>query len=69
MFTIRTTLVVAAFVAAGLFSAAEYLARATIDESKPFVSVNAGSRMPGTAVEMTKRVIEMITPGKGEPWI
>ncbi len=69
MFSIRTALVVAAFVAMGLTSAAEYLARTAFADPEPFVTVGAEQVLPGKAFEWTRKA----PVGRGEldisPWI
>lgn len=69
MFSIRTTLVVAAFIAAGLFSAAEYLADAVRDDNHPFQTVKRETNLGGEAVEMTRKALDIMVRGKGSPAI
>ena len=64
MFSIRTTLVVAAFVAAGLFSAAEYLADSVREANHPFQTVRRETSLPGEAVEMTRKALDIMVRGK-----
>lgn len=69
MFSIRTTLVVAAFVAAGLFSVAEYLADSFEAADHPFATVSREQSLSGDAVEMTRRALGIMARAKGAPAI
>lgn len=69
MFSIRTTLVVAGFVAMGLTSAAEYLADLAVADPDPFVTVDARHSLPGTVQRFTGKAADLAVSIGLAPWI
>ncbi len=68
MISIRTTLVVTAFVGMGLTSAAEYLAGRIVADPEPFVTVGAQQVHPG-AIRLTERSPTVPAEIDPSPWI
>ena len=69
MFSVRTTLVVAAFVAAGLSSAAEYLVRVAQADHSPFKAVQTDSTVYTAPIEVSRDAPMFAPIRAGSPWV
>lgn len=69
MISIRTALVAAAFVAAGLTSVAEHLARSARADAAPAVSAGAEDAVPGKVLRLTQKTPAAPTKPDLSPWI
>ena len=69
MISIRTTLVVAAFVGMGLTSAAEYLARTVLADPEPFVTVGTEEAVPAKTLRLTQRAPVAPVVPDDSPWL
>ena len=69
MISIRTALVAAAFVAMGLTTVAEHLARTAEAAPEPSVSVGTEDAMPGKVLRLTQRTPAAPMQPDLSPWI
>ena len=69
MISIRTGLVVAAFVGMGLTAVAEHLAQATFAEPDAIEAVDAAESMPGKVIRLTEKARDLTAGIDLLPWI
>lgn len=69
MISIRSALVLAAFVAMGLTTMAEHLARTAQATPDPTVTVDAGEAMPGKVLRLTQKTPAAPKEPDLSPWI